>query len=172
MEEFHCGLTVLVVKSNFKCTACNVGGLQAEITRDLFTVNMSNDEVQKDLLAEAKLLEQALDYAVRRKKGLENQIRIRKSRTSSKPSGNTNIKREPVNFAQKRGKYKAQHEVDVVEEQCHKEAAPVDHHKINPVSNAETHFEQTISNSVRRRTKSAIDAQRGVISPNYASLAR
>ena len=55
LEEFHCGLTKLVVEGNFKCTACNDEGLEAEITRDLFTANMSNDEVQKELLAEKKI---------------------------------------------------------------------------------------------------------------------
>ena len=43
LEEFHCGLIKLVVEGNFKCTACNDEGLEAEITRDLFTANMSND---------------------------------------------------------------------------------------------------------------------------------
>ena len=98
LEEFLCGLTVLVVKSNFKCTACNVGGLEADIIRDLIAANRSNDEVQKDLLAGTKSPEQAI----------ENQIRIRKHGTSGKPSGNTNIKSEPENFVQKRGNYKAQ----------------------------------------------------------------
>ena len=55
LEEFHCGLTELVVKGNFKCIACNDGGLESETIRDLFTANMSNDEVQKDLLAEKKI---------------------------------------------------------------------------------------------------------------------
>ena len=58
LEEFLCGLTELVVKGNFKCTACNDGGLEAEIIRDLFTANMSKDEVRKDLLVETKSLEQ------------------------------------------------------------------------------------------------------------------
>ena len=35
---------------------------------------MANDEVQKNLLAETKSTEQALDYAVRREKGLENPL--------------------------------------------------------------------------------------------------
>ena len=74
IEEFHCGLSELVVKGNFKCTACNDGGLESEIIRDFFTANMSNDEVQKDLLAETKTAEQALDYAVRREKGLSSNV--------------------------------------------------------------------------------------------------
>ena len=74
LEKFHCGLTELVVEGNFKCTACNDGGLEAEIIRDLFTAIMANDEVQKDLLAETKSTEQALDYAVGREKGLENPL--------------------------------------------------------------------------------------------------
>ena len=107
-EEFHCGLTELVVKGNFKSTACNVGGLESEIIRDLFTANMSNYEVQKDLLAETKSPEQALDYAVRREKGLENQVHIRKQGTPNSHTGSTNIKSEPVNFVQRRGGNKSQ----------------------------------------------------------------
>ena len=103
LEEFHCGLTELVVKGNFKCTACNDGGLESEIVRDLFTANMSNDEVQKDLLAETKTPEQALDYAVRREKGLENQVHIRKQGTSNSHTGFSNVKSEPVNLVQRRG---------------------------------------------------------------------
>ena len=45
LEKFYCGLTELVAKGNFKCTACKDGGLESEIVRDLFTANMSNDEV-------------------------------------------------------------------------------------------------------------------------------
>ena len=31
LEEFHCVLTELLVKGNFKCTACNDGRLESEI---------------------------------------------------------------------------------------------------------------------------------------------
>ena len=108
LEEFDCGLTELVVKGNFKCTERNDGGFESEITRDLFTANMSNDEDQKDLLAETKSSEQALDYAVRREKGLENQVHIRKQGTSNSHTGFTNKKSEPVNFVQRRSGYKSQ----------------------------------------------------------------
>ena len=97
-----------MVKGNFKCTACNDGGLESEIVRDLFTANMSYDEVQKDLLAETKTPAQALDYAVKREKGLENQVHIRKQGTSNSHTGLPNIKSEPVNFVQKRGGYRSQ----------------------------------------------------------------
>ena len=50
-EQYHCMLTELVVKVNFKCINCNDGGLETEAIWDLFITNMSNDEVQKDLLA-------------------------------------------------------------------------------------------------------------------------
>ena len=43
LEEFHCRLTELVVKGNFKCKACNDGGVEAEIIRGLFTANMAYD---------------------------------------------------------------------------------------------------------------------------------
>ena len=108
LEEFHCGLTELVVKGNFKCTACNDGGLESEIIRDLFTAHMTNDEVQKDLLAETKTPDQALDYAVRRDKGLENQVHIRKQGSSNRHTRFPNIKSEPVNFVQRRVGYKSQ----------------------------------------------------------------
>ena len=85
LEEFNCGLTELVVKGNFKCTACKDGEFESEITRDLFTANMSNDEVLKDILAETKSSEQALDH-----------------------TGFTNKKSEPVNFVQRRSGYKSQ----------------------------------------------------------------
>ena len=42
LEEFHCRLTELVVKGNFKCKACN-DGVEAEIIRGLFTANMAYD---------------------------------------------------------------------------------------------------------------------------------
>ena len=77
-EQYHCNLTELVVKGNIKCMNCNDGRLGTEIIRDLFTSNMSNDEVQKDLLAETKTPDQALQYAIRREKGFENQLLIRK----------------------------------------------------------------------------------------------
>ena len=100
LEEFHCGLIELVVKGNFKCTACNDG--------DLFTDFYLQRTVQKDLLVETKLPEQALDYAVRREKGLENQVHNRKQGTSNSHTGSTNIKSEPVNFVQRRCGYKSQ----------------------------------------------------------------
>ena len=77
-EQYHCSLTELVVKGNLKCANCNDGGLETEFIRNLFTANMSNDEVQKDLLAETKMPAQALECAIRRAKGLDNQLRIRK----------------------------------------------------------------------------------------------
>ena len=92
LEEFHCGLTELVVKGYFKCTACNDGVLESEIIRDLFTANMSNDEVQKDLLAETKTPAQALDYAVKSEKGLENKVHIRNKGNSNRHTGLPNIK--------------------------------------------------------------------------------
>ena len=108
LKEFHCGLTELVVKGNFKCTACNDGGLESEIIRDLFTANMTNDEVQKDLLAETLTPDQALNYAIRRERGLENQVHIRKQGSSNSHTGVPNIKSEPMNFVQRRGGYKSQ----------------------------------------------------------------
>ena len=45
---------------------------------------------------------------MRRKKGLEIQIHIRKQGTSNSQTGFTNIKSEPVSFAQRRGGYKSQ----------------------------------------------------------------
>ena len=108
LKEFHCGLTELVVKVNFKCTACNDGGLESETIRDLLTANMSNGKVQKELLAETKTPKQALDYAIRREKGLENQVHIRKQGTSNSHAGFSNIKSEPVNFVQRRGGYRSQ----------------------------------------------------------------
>ena len=98
LEQYHCLLTELVVKGNFKCLSCNDGRLETEIIRDLFTANMSNDEVQKDLLAETKTPE----YAIRREKSVENQLVIRKqgSPTSTQVS---KMKTEPVGFIQKRG---------------------------------------------------------------------
>ena len=69
---------------------------------------MANDEVQKDFLAETKSPERALDYAMRRVEGLENQTQIRKQGTTGNQSGFPSIKSEPVNFVQKRGGYKSQ----------------------------------------------------------------
>ena len=89
---------------------------------------MSKDEVQKDLLAETKSPEKALDYAVRREKGLENQIQIRKQRASGIQNEITNVKMEPVSFVQKKGNYKPCR-VDVVDEEWHKETAPTGLHK-------------------------------------------
>ena len=60
---------------------------------------MSND---KDMLAEKKSTEQALDYAVRRENSLENQLHIRKQGRSGIISGNTNIKSEPAIVSKKR----------------------------------------------------------------------
>ena len=102
LEQYHCLLRELVVKGNFKFLNCNDGRLETKIIRDLFTANMSNDEVQKDLLAETKTPEQALDYTIRREIGLENQLVIQKqgSPTSTQVS---NMKIEPVGFIQKRG---------------------------------------------------------------------
>ena len=143
LEEFHCGLRELVVKSNFKCTACNDGGLESEIIRDLFTANMTNDEVQKDLLAETKTPDQALNYAIRRERGLENQVHIRKQGSSHSHTGVPNIKSEPMNFVQRRGGYKSQSRgVAVVEEQ-RRETIRKDLHRIKIVSSVETLFQPT-----------------------------
>ena len=80
---------------------CNDGRHETEIIRELFTANMSNDEVQKDLLAETKTPEQALDYAIRREKSLKNQILIQKQ--GSAPNAPiTTLKSEPVGFIAKR----------------------------------------------------------------------
>ena len=69
---------------------CNDGRLETEIIRDLFTANMSNDEVQKDLLAETKTPDQALELLIR-KQGSEPNTEI------------TTVKTEPVGFITKRG---------------------------------------------------------------------
>ena len=69
---------------------------------------MTNDEVQTDLLAETKTPDQALDYAVRREKGLVNQSHIRKQGSFNRHTGFPNIESEPVNFVQRRGGYKSQ----------------------------------------------------------------
>ena len=45
---------------------------------------------------------------MRREKGLESQVHIRKQGTSNSHTGSTNIKSEPVNFVQRRGGYKSQ----------------------------------------------------------------
>ena len=60
--------------------------METEIIRDLFTANMTNDEVQKDLLAETKTPAQAFKYAIRRENGLENQLQIRKQGSSTSSS--------------------------------------------------------------------------------------
>ena len=90
------------MKGNFKWPNCNDGRLETEIIRDPFTANMSNDESQKDLWAETKTPEQALDYAIRREKGLENQLIIRKQ-GSPLSTQVSNVKSELVDFIQKRG---------------------------------------------------------------------
>ena len=90
------------MKGNFKCLNCNDGRIETDIIRDVFTANMSNVEVQKDLLAETKTQEQALDYAIRREKGLEHQLVIRKQ-GSPRSTQVFIMKTEPVGFIQKRG---------------------------------------------------------------------
>ena len=64
---------------------------------------MTNDEVQKHLLAETKSPTQAFEYAIRREKGLEKQLQIRKQGSSPSSSQQIGIKTEPVGFIQKRG---------------------------------------------------------------------
>ena len=91
------------MKGNFKCLNCNDGRIETDIIRDLFTANMSNVEVQKDLLAETKIPEQALDYAIRREKYLEHQLAIQKQ-GSQRSTQVYNMKTEPVGFIQKRGR--------------------------------------------------------------------
>ena len=77
--------------------------METEIIRVLFTANMTNDEVQKDLLAETKTPDQAFEYAIRREKGLEIQLQIRKQGSSAIFPQQTGIKSEPVGFIQRRG---------------------------------------------------------------------
>ena len=77
--------------------------METEIIRDLLTANMTNDEVQNDLLAETKSPTQAFEYEIRREKGLENQLQIRKQGSTTFSSQQTGIKSEPVGFIQKRG---------------------------------------------------------------------
>ena len=66
---------------------------------------MSNDEVQKDLLVEMKTPDQALEYAMRREKGLENQLLIQKQ-VSTATTQMTIMKTESVGFIQRRGNNK------------------------------------------------------------------
>ena len=106
LEQFHCGLTELVIKGNFKCPNCNDNTLETEIIRGLFTANMTNDEVQKDLMAETKTPDQAFEYAIRREKSLENQLQIRKLGSSAISSQQTGIKSEPVGFIQRGDSYR------------------------------------------------------------------
>ena len=63
---------------------------------------MSKIEVQKDLLAKTKTPVQALEYAIRREKGLENQLLIRKQGLTQSNQMGT-MKNEPVEFIQRRG---------------------------------------------------------------------
>ena len=81
---------------------------------------MANDEVQKKLLAETKSPEQALNYAVRREKSLENQIYIRKQETTGNQSEFTSVKSEPFNFVQKSGDYRLNRGADVAEKEWHR----------------------------------------------------
>ena len=81
---------------------CNDERHETEIIRDLFTAYMSNDEEQKDLLAETKTPDQALEYAIRREKGLEYQLLIPKQ--GSVPTTQiTTMKTELVGFIAKTG---------------------------------------------------------------------
>ena len=90
----------LVVKRDFNNPNRIDGGLEAEITRYLFTANMKNDVVRKDLLAETKTPKQAFKNAIRREKGPENQLQIRKQVTSASSSLQES---EPVGFIQRKG---------------------------------------------------------------------
>ena len=161
LEQYHYLLTELVVKGNFKCPNCNDGRLETDIIRDLFTANMSNDEVQKDLLAETKTAEQALDYAIRREKGLENQLVIRKqgSPTSTQVS---NVKTEPVGFVQKRGNninlYPTRGDADAIRNNNNKGGTLNDNqqNKRHNALNVVIFLAWGISKNVRPRTKSEI----------------
>ena len=176
LEQYHCGLTELVVKGNFKCGNCNDGRLETEIIRDLFIANMSNDEVQKDLLAETKTPEQALDYAIRREKGRENQILIRKQGSASNMP-TTTVKSEPLVSRQKgttlittsthRGEDDSVNNRNNVGTLSDSKLT-----KINNASNAVTHLGQDTCNNVLRRIKYATNAQREDTTHAYANHLR
>ena len=133
---------------------------------------MANDEVQKELLAETKSPEQALNYAVRREKSLENQIYIRKQETTGNQSGFTSVKSEPVNFVQKSGGYKSQPRGGRRQEGMTSINNTDRLSQIKLATNAAMQSQQTTSHSVRLETKFATNVQKGAILPNFASPAK
>ena len=177
LEQYHCGLTELVVKGNFKCVNCNDGRLKTEIIGELFTANMSNDEVQKDLLAETKTPEQALDYVIRREKGLENQILIPKQGLAPN-TPITTVNSEPVGFIAKRnnnnnnryssrgGRQRQQPQ----QQRGYAQRQPTDQN--NNVPNAVTLLGQDTCNNVLRRIKYATSAQKEDTTHAYANHPR
>ena len=61
-----------------------------------FTAYIVNDEVQKVFLAETETPEQPFEYAIRREKGLDNHIQIRKQLAPGLSNQQTGIKSEPA----------------------------------------------------------------------------
>ena len=172
LKQFHCGVTEFVMKGNFKCPHCNANTLETEIIRDIFTANMTNDEVQKDLLAETKSPTQAFQYAIQRENGLENQLQIRKEGSSTSSSQQTGIKSEPVGFIQKRGdsyrNNRSGNEVDnnYSGETRNDKATTAN----NLATNSGIRLDPDTFNNARPRIRSVINVQRGDTTTDYVIL--
>ena len=69
MEQFHTALT-------FLAEHCQLAHLEDELLRDIFTVNMIDQEIQKELLKTTFTPEKALELAVSKKLEISSQLAI------------------------------------------------------------------------------------------------
>ena len=79
MEQFHSALRSLAEH-------CQLGQLEDELLRDIFTANMIDQEIQKELLKTTLTPEKALELAVRIELGIRSQLAIQARQPSDTPT--------------------------------------------------------------------------------------
>ena len=100
LEQFHADLVELASQAD-------CGDRESEWVRDMFTAHMNNEKIAEELLVQTRTPQEAYEYAIRRKKGIEH------SRTMKiNPIGGQTVttpKQEPKHYVNTRGRQNQQY---------------------------------------------------------------
>ena len=107
MEQFHSALRSLA-------EFCQLGALEDDLLRDIFTANMTDPEIQKELLKVTLEPEKALELAISIELGARSQLAIQAKHTSDPSMVSIVGRSEPV-LAISSSRYQAQDVMEISE---------------------------------------------------------
>ena len=100
LEQFHADLVELASQSD-------CGDRESEWVKDMFTALMNNETIAEELLAQTRTRQEADEYAIRRKKGIEHRRTMKVN-----PIGGQTVttpKQEPIHYVNTRGRQNQQY---------------------------------------------------------------